>query len=229
MAFDIVFGVVGPIACFIWDPIVFRGMIGGILSRFQLFAYATCAIVIVALMVWLCFADRLGFCGPLIGGVLFAGATLSAVIGVIILPFSIAGLFVLLVGLAGFTPFFTAFVFLRNAVRAFKAQQSSRRQLKSSLAIAASVVAVVLPAIISYQVAVTISTTVDQLLAGDADQARVASERLQRMPFLPDASLDPVVRAYVRETDGRKKAVLKKYYEDAMGENIDRRRFFLDD
>lgn len=230
LGFDVVFGIVSPIVCFIADPIVFTGIMGGIFSPFQFYVYTTSAISIVALVVWLCLREHLGSYGPVLGGVFTAGAALSGVIGVIILPFSLAGIFLYFVGLAGFTPFLTAFVYLRNALRAFAATEGSRsRELKRVVTIVAAVATFGLPAVLNHQVTATVTTSVDQLIHGDANEARQAAERLQWIPILPQASLDPVVRAYASESDAQKKAVLKKYYQDATGGDIERRLMILND
>jgi hypothetical protein len=117
--FDVVVGIVLPVLCLYFDPLVFRGdMMGApVLGRFRLFAYAVVAVEICALALWLAAGARVKEWGGMLGGAMLAGALFSFVVGVLILPFSLIGLMVL-IGALGFVPFLTAFVYLRNAWRA---------------------------------------------------------------------------------------------------------------
>src|SRR6185295_8732202 len=109
--FDLVFGVVGPVLCFYFDPIIFRGGmlgLGGVmLPRLQLLAYSISIIQIPVLLVWLLLGRQLRSFSAPIGGVLIAGSFFSFLVGVLIFPYSVLGLMVL-IGVFGFTPFVTA-------------------------------------------------------------------------------------------------------------------------
>src|SRR5262245_23791254 len=125
-AFDILFGIVAPILCFVFDPIVFKNSFNLLpfeegLSRFALFVYLFSALAIITLALWLILAGRSSSLNAIIAGVLLAGAACSLVIGILILPLSLLGLFFMFIGIFGFIPFFTAFVYLRNGVRAVRA------------------------------------------------------------------------------------------------------------
>jgi len=112
-------GIVLPVACLVFDPVVFRGGFAGgpLLGPFKLFAYALIALEIAALGAWLALRGRAGvWCGPL-GGVMTAGALFSLVVGVVLLPFSLLGL-MFLIGVLGFSPFLAALVYWRNGGRA---------------------------------------------------------------------------------------------------------------
>jgi hypothetical protein len=118
--FDVTFGIILPILCFIFDPIVFREWFSdapGLLGRWQFYVYTISALEMVALATWLSRADGRGRPPAALGGMMLAGGLFSLVIGVVILPLSLLGLIVL-VGVFGFTPFFTAVVYLRNGWRA---------------------------------------------------------------------------------------------------------------
>ena len=56
---------------------------------------------------------------PYLGGLFLAGSVISLIVGIILLPFSLIGMF-FLIGFLGFTPLFSSFVYLRNGVRAIK-------------------------------------------------------------------------------------------------------------
>ena len=231
MVFDIIFGIAAPVLCFLADPIVFKGgfMIGEpVLGRYQLFAYLFSAVAIAVLVIWLFLEQYLEPYSSLIGGVFMGGTLFSTVVGLMILPVSFFGL-VLLIGVAGFTPFLTAFVYFRNAVKAFRRSRHTRVELKTAGALLAASIAIGVPAIISFQVELTVSQSVEQLLNGDALQAQAAADRLAWLPVVPDHSLQSVVLAYRREQDAKKKQVLKKYYHDVTGQDIDWRLRMLDD
>ena len=118
--FDMIFGVVLPVLCFSFDPIVFRGGLineDGIYAGARFYAYTLSALEMVALCAWLSAAGRGGRGPAVLAGVLFAGALFSFVVGVAILPWSAVGLIVL-IGALGFVPFLTSLVYMRNAWRA---------------------------------------------------------------------------------------------------------------
>ena len=113
--YDVTFGFVMPLVCFVLDPIVFARY--GLYHEWQLYAYTVSAVEMVALCAWLATAGRAGRRPAALSGMLFAGALFSFTVGMSILPFSLFGL-VVLIGALGFVPFLTAFVYLRNAWRA---------------------------------------------------------------------------------------------------------------
>jgi hypothetical protein len=93
--FDLVVGIILPILCLIFDPIVFRGSFGfggGLLKSFQLFAYAVIGLEVLTLGLWLMWGEWAGAWRSAIGGVLLAGAFFSFLIAIILLPFSLMGL-----------------------------------------------------------------------------------------------------------------------------------------
>ncbi len=120
-AFDVIFGLVMPVVCMIFDPIVFKGSDAlsgeGMLSELQWFAYSGLAIELIVLESWLLYGGRLGRWRDVFGGIMLGGAIVAALIAVTIFPLSLIGL-LLLVGTLGFTPFLTSLVLARNAARA---------------------------------------------------------------------------------------------------------------
>jgi hypothetical protein len=118
--FDITFGFVMPVLCFVFDPFVFHEWLSyepGLLGRWQFYAYTISALEMVALAAWLFKAGGGGRPPAALGGMLLAGGVFSLVVGLVMLPFSLLGL-IFFVGVFGFTPFFTAVVYLRNGWRA---------------------------------------------------------------------------------------------------------------
>src|SRR5262245_16329797 len=96
LAYDVTFGVVMPILCFIFDPIVFsdRGFITGFvpLAQYRSLVYLFSALSIVALLAWLLTHRAVKSVGGIIAGILLSGAVCSFLIGILILPLSLVGL-----------------------------------------------------------------------------------------------------------------------------------------
>jgi hypothetical protein len=83
----------------------------------------------------------------LLGDVLLAGGIFSFLLGLALLPFSLMGLLIL-IGIFGFTPFITSFVFFRNARRCWlQSFQSSSRKHSASMTIFVAAVVLIVPAI----------------------------------------------------------------------------------
>lgn len=120
--FDIMFGFVMPVLCLVFDPIVFRAWLsdepGFLLGRLRFYAYTISALEMVALAAWLSGVAGRGRPPAALGGMLLAGGLFSLALGVVLLPFSLLGIIFFFVGLLGFTPLFTAVVYLRNGWRA---------------------------------------------------------------------------------------------------------------
>jgi len=129
--FDFVVGVLLPIACVWFDPLVFqrgRSLRGSssdlaLLEHFQTFAYGGILFEITLLSFWLIGANRLRNFSGFFGGAFAAGAVAFIVLGIRILPYSIVGL-VIGGGVLGFSLFLIAFVYARNSVQAFSIGRS---------------------------------------------------------------------------------------------------------
>jgi len=221
--FDVIFGVVLPIFFLVIDPIVFQGGIFGeqpILGRFQMFAYLFCGLQIGVFLCWRTMARHLAPAAGLIGGILLAGALFSFIVGVLMLPLSLFALIVL-IGIVGFTPFLTAFVYLRTGIRAMKAQE--RNPIFGSrflLATLTGLLAVALPALLSFQISLHVSAAMNQLLYGNDIQAQLALNRLKWLPVRSTNAMQ-IVTAFRQETDPDKEFALKRYYKELTGEDIE--------
>jgi hypothetical protein len=229
--FDITIGIVLPILCLVFDPLVFRnGLYGAPLAgQIQLFAYAFIAIQIIALAVWLGVGSRAGeWCGVL-AGIMLAGALFSVGIGIFLLPLSLFGLIVL-VGALGFTPFVTAVIYLRNARRALKAAKAQMVSggLVLTLLLGATL-ALGAPAFAHWRVNKLIERSVAEVLGGDDAKAEAAARRLRQVSWFDSAELDQVVWAYGRTTDPREKERLALAYYKITGDDIEYRLSMLYD
>lgn len=115
--FDWTFGVGLPVVCIAADPIVFRiGMLmfeegdKPLLYRYQTFAYVLSSVSIMAMAAWLLWGSKLGEIRPFLGGLFLVAAAISTIVGVILFPFSLIGS-IFLIGILGFTPLLSGFVF----------------------------------------------------------------------------------------------------------------------
>lgn len=219
--FDVTFGIVMPILCLYFDPIVFSSKyVDALYPNVQFYAYTISALEIVALCAWLCGAGRAG-CGPaLLAGVLLAGAGFSFVIGMVILPYSLHGL-ILLLGALGFVPFLTALVYLRNS---WRAAGTGLRGLAVFAFAFGFCFALLLPAVV--HVSVT-----DEVAAALRDVSRGRELSPARLKVLRAAAAgsgsvvyDELVWAYYEERDPTRRARLARAYaEITVGGDIDRR------
>jgi hypothetical protein len=231
--FDVAFGVVMLVLCYVFDPIVFTGGFmdeGGLYSRYQFYAYTISALEMVALCAWLFSAGRAGRRPAALAGMLLAGALFSFFVGLTILPYSFIGL-IILIGALGFVPFLTAFVYLRNGWRAAGAVGHAG---KGSPALAAAALAfgfffaLGAPAVAH----VSIESEVSAALADVREGRELSPARLRALRVAAAASgtaaYDELVWEYHGEPDPARRARLAKAYaEITVGGDIKRRLAIL--
>lgn len=229
--FDAFVGIVLPVLCLYFDPLVFREGIAGepLLGRYRFFAYAVVAIEIAVLALWLAWGERIKEWGGMLGGAMLAGALFSFVVGVAILPFSVIGL-MFLIGVLGFSPFLCAFVYLRNAMRALKISSSylgaSRRAAALALGAAVSIGA---PAYAHLRIERAVTRALPELMSGDDARMATAARNLRFASWLGATDFDALVRAYEGETDTVRKERLARAYRTLTGHEIDARLDVLND
>jgi hypothetical protein len=230
LVFDIAFGLVAPILCFFFDPIVFKGGLMGppILQPYQLFVYAVTALEVSLLAGSMLFGRRLGTWSRVIGGALISGSVVSAVIGVTILPYSLMGLAVA-IGLLGFIPFVTAFVYLRAGWRALKNEDKKPAASLAGALLAGAILSLGIPALVGLYVSRSASHSIDTILHGNTQQAEIAVGHLRWLPFIPQQNLEPLVQSYLIEKDPNRKVIIKNSYQALTGEDIEIRIGILND
>ena len=230
--FDVMFGLVLPVACFVADPLVFTStpVFGPpLLEDFQLIAYVVSAIEMGFFLVWRTFPKRVSTFSPAFAGVFLAGAFFSTVVGLAILPFTLLGLF-MVIGLLGLTPFFSAFVYLRNGIRAFKVQANdSTFLLRFVVAGLGAMLFVAVPIRASIQIDRAMSMSVDTLVSGNAVEAEAAANQLKRFRFVSTKNRNRLADAYGREADPVKRDIIKRVYQDMAGDDIEMRWHVLAD
>ena len=223
LIFDMIFRVHGPVICFIADPIVFKSMLFGpaLFSDYQFFVYLVTLVQVPVMAMWLLYGTRFKSAGLIVGGALMAGAFFSFLIGVAILPFSLLGL-LWIIGIFGFTPFLTAFVYLRNSVRAMRAQPKGLGlPCAFVLATIAAVYVIGVPAVVSVGTARVATVWTSEVLYGDDQVAEDAAHRLSWLPVVPDNSLTQLLQAYEREHNFDRQRVIARHYREITGEDIE--------
>ena len=122
--FDWLMGVFMPMVCFYFDPFVFRewnadSSAHALLGSYQTPAYVLAYAAIMSQTAWMLWGERMGGFALVIGIVLSIAAITSLIIGLILFPFSLLGMF-MLIGFLGFTPLMTSIVYARTAVRTLR-------------------------------------------------------------------------------------------------------------
>ena len=228
--FDMVFGLVLPILCFMLDPIVFKSypLLGrALFEDYQLFAYVMSTVEMGFFLVWRTFPRKVNSLSPLFAGVFLLGACFSFVIGVAMLPVTLWAL-LFVIGLVGLLPFVTAFVYLRNGLRAMKAQANDL-PLASRITTAALSGVLVLSSLAVGTVFAesSISASVDTLIYGNGVEAEAAAARLRGVPFIPLKHTNRIALACGTEWNPNKKAMLGRVYWELTGDNAERRQWML--
>jgi hypothetical protein len=232
LVFDVIFGIILPLLCFIFDPVVFHSnrLVGKTwLSSYQLFAYAVAGLEMATLLAWLSFGERLrAWCGGL-GGVLMAGGFFSFVIGLVLLPLSIIGL-IILIGILGFTPFLTSLVYLRNGWRALHRQDERTGDISFTAAILlGAALALGVPATFHWSMTRMLTRDLRAVLAGDERWAESAAHRLRYMRWLGAETFDEIALRYAKEPDLAHKRRLANLYQEITGTNVETRLSILAD
>jgi len=231
IVFDMVFGVMGPILCFVFDPFVFHsGFVGPpLLPEYQAFTYLFSGLQMALLCLWLLIGPGNSIWNWTIGGALVGGGIFCLAAGCVLAPFSVMGL-MFVIGIFGFTPFLTALVYLRNAMRAFRARSHDEPHFMRALGLTVGLAfALALPALSSMQIHQTVKSAVNEIVHGDPQHAALAAHRLVPLRFFAGVELDQMANAYLSETDPTRKELLKSCYREITGEDIENRAHILQD
>ena len=230
LIFDLIFGVVGPILCFVFDPIVFQGGLAGppFLPDYQGVVYLFSGVEIILLCLWLASGKGNEVSNALIGGALLSGGLFCLTIAILLFPLSLIGLAVG-IGLFGFTPFFTGIVYLRNGWRALHSDAAESSRLTWASAVCGFLLVAAIPIVLSLQVRSAVSKSVDEIIRADPVRAPYAAQQLAVLRFFASADVDRIVWAYGSETDENRKQFLKSCYREITGKDIDRRLLILND
>jgi hypothetical protein len=243
--FDLLFGAVAPILCFVFDPIAFKSWEVGdaLFPKYQAFVYLVSGIEILLLILQISFGKQLQSTSRIVGGMLMSGAIFAGLIGLVLLPFSFLGLF-LGIGVFGFTPFLTALVYLRNARSAFRLARALDAKGTSwernythvsvyggwlSATIIGCVLALGPPAALSYAASMFVTQAMNAVLGADQRQADLAIDELKYLKFFARPELDSLVVAYEQTNEQARREELKRRFLRLTGDDIEKRRRILND
>jgi len=212
-------GVGLPVAMILLDPAVFHSRIFGvgmpILGRVKPFCYVATAIAVSVAVLFLSRRRPSAFVSGIFGG----SAVFATVLGCAILPFSALGILILGLGLLGFTPFLMAAVYSRLAKAAFPPATAGGRPLAAfTLG-----VTVILGVSAGIQIAASgaMQESLADISAADVALAGRGVERLRRWSMILD--LEPLIAAYVDETDPDRRARIASAYHELTGQDAAQR------
>ena len=182
--FDGLFGIILPVICFFFDPIVFKANspASPLAGQYKPFAYLLSFISIMALMAFMIWGAKLKWLNGFLSGLFSIGSVISLTVGIALFPFSLMGL-VILIGALGFTPLFTAFVYWRNAVRAYKI---TKPFLEVNLLIKSMVLTAMFGLITPAIINIKIQKGLETLQHGNPSEIRRTAQRLRFVAPLVD-------------------------------------------
>lgn len=225
IVFDIFFGAILPVVCLLMDPGIFRG--NGLpgtsrLAHFGLFAYLEIALCIAALIFYLVTRRSSRF----LAGMLYAGMLFSLAVGIMILPLTIVGVF-MLIGVLGLTPFLTGFVFQRNARRCWR--RSSRKSSPTAIFVAAFAAAMTMfaPLAIQFEAVKITDNAMLRLRTGTDEEASRAIHTLKMACVVVDT--DRLAMAYGNTDDKKVRERLSRAFHELTGEKVEDRLADLND
>jgi hypothetical protein len=215
--FDVGFGIVAPVLCLAFDPGVLRPDGWEFFEPLQdvrLFVYLVIGLAIAALSYFLVKRKS----SWLLAGALYGAALFALFLGLVMSPMSALGL-LLVIGIFGFTPFVSAFVFWRNARRC---RQSVPAGGNAWLAAALGFLLMLgVPGLVQGGMATVGNRAVARVIAG---AGREESRDIRIAHSLRIATrTDPIVFAYQKTTDIKERARLAAAYEQITGISMERR------
>lgn len=224
--FDVIFGLVLPVLCFAFDPIVFRGGSfinhDGIYHEVRLFAYSASALEMATLACWLFVVRKYPVWSRPAGGVMAAGAFFAFALGLAILPFSVLGLVFLGVGALGFIPFVTALVYLRNARRALRLNRAGvpvRGGATASVAFGLAF-ALGIPAVAQRGATQIVRNAAAEVVTG-GELSPQRRRVVRALTFLSGETFYDLAKDHNEEPDAERKSRLSEAYSEVTGKDID--------
>ncbi|HQU81838.1 MAG TPA: hypothetical protein PKY59_01860 [Pyrinomonadaceae bacterium] len=219
--FDWIFGVILPLICFFCDPIVFKTTEygGGILGSYRPLAYILSFSCIFTMSLWLICGEKLKSANVIFAGVFITGGIISFAVAIVLLPFSVIGL-VFLIGILGFTPFFSSIVFLRNGLRAL---EMAKPYLSKTILANSFFLTVVLCSLIPYLINMEIWKIEAALESENAETIRQNGSKLKYV--LPLVNLNFFEKIYRSKSPNQKDSeeikALCEVYEQLTGERLE--------
>jgi hypothetical protein len=222
--FDWLFGVVLPVICFVADPIVFKGYgmgKGALLGSLKPFAYLLSFTLVMTLSAKLIWNEKLKWLNAFLSGLFAVGTIISLCVGIVLLPLSLLGLF-FIIGILGFTPFLSGFVYLRSSVCCFK---SSGTIFKKQSLIGAFVLSTVLSVTIPMLVNIKIYKSLKAMKSGSVVIIQENANSLKY--FSPLINFDSLGGSYCELPESDEHQALAEVYQRFSGESIERIDFHI--
>lgn len=148
--FDIVFGVVAPILCLYFDPILFDlpspnynpcfpapPDMPGLLLAFRAFFYTAIGLGVFFFSLWVIGVNQIKTLSPFFAAIFFIGQAFSLFLGILLTPFTLFGLFYFGIGIFGFIPYLTAAAYARNKIRALRQVEEPRGKVITNIILVA--------------------------------------------------------------------------------------------
>lgn len=205
------FGVLLPILAVLFDPYIFQGE--GIFSRWTGAAYALIAVGVLSMSYWLLSRSASSY----LAGILTVCSFLSFVLGVLILPASFIGIFFFGIGLLGFIPFATSYIFYKSATFVWREAINTKNKLSKFVAGIAFVILVIFSCQISAQ------KILERTVAVIAN-AEVLTSSTDNMVLLVAEALGlqrNLVEVWRNESDSERALNISNFYKARYGVEID--------
>ena len=225
VGFDLAFGIVLPLICLSLDPFVLRSPAGrALIGQYTIVVGMAGGLGIVLLPAWhLSRRPPAVFAGLMSGTAIFA-----TLLGVVLLPFSVVGLCFDKIAVLGFSPFATAFVFWRNAIRAY--QQACEMNSEARVQVFTAIGLLLTcgsPWVVDGCFAHEFSRAAEMSLSADPTEAARGITALKQFRWLPNLAQlvdsDRLVADYEAEKDPERRQRLVALHKELTGEGIEER------
>jgi hypothetical protein len=172
----------------------------------------------IAFKLW---GEKLKWLNGFLCGLFGVASLISLLIGIILLPFSIVGLLMIL-GLLGFTPLLTSFVYFRNAVRGYQFCKLfvETKVLFNSIFLSA-VLAITMPLLLNLK----INNLLKIMLYGDANEVRAAANKLKYIT--PIVNFERLAGKNCDENNSDKNRAIFESYQELTGESLERKNYII--
>jgi hypothetical protein len=213
VGFDVVFGIVMPIVCLYFDPIVFRSESLGppLFGSNMILCACAIGLGLFSLAGWLIVLRP----SALLAGILAGGAILALLLGLMLFPLSMLFPFVPTAFL-GFTPLATALTFGRNAIRVYR--RVGPTHFAPALAGLGLAISCAGPVGVQSYIHTAASRAAEFVASHDADQAGDALTVLKR--FRLCGSADRLLLAFEAENNAIRRERLGAAYLGLTGEDV---------
>lgn len=213
--FDVAAGIVLPLICLYFDPIVFQSDFGRpMFAAHATLGYISILVGIFSLSGWLILHQS----PALFAGLLAGGAAFAALVGLAMLPLSLLTLAVG-IGFLGLVPFATAFVFWKSAVDAYRAARPFHSGLGlKTTATLGFIVACGVPWLTEWHVRREVAHATNMVMSDNPEEASSGVRRLEQIRFV--TNFDDMISKFTEEKDETRKNRLAQAYVELRGKNI---------